>query len=192
MKIIGLTGPTGAGKTTACATFSRLGAGIINADECARAVTQKGAPVLKLLAEEFGGDIIISGELDRRELARRAFATPERTARLNEIIFPFIKEHIKGVITEMKGKDVVVLDAPTLFESGCDAMCDTTLAILSKEENRLPRIIRRDGLSESDAAVRLGAAKEDDFYISRAKHIIYNDAADDGLIKEIERFYRKI
>lgn len=178
MIIIGLTGPTGAGKTTACETFAALGANIINADLCAREATQNSSPALGELAAEFGGDILENGRLDRKELARRAFCNAERTERLNAILFPYIKDIITEKMENLKasGCRVVVLDAPTLFESGCDALCDVKVAILSPKENRLPRILERDGISEADAQLRMGAGRDDEFYKSRADYILYNNS----------------
>ena len=194
MIIIGLTGPTGAGKTAACDTFRRLGAGVINADATARKVTRKGMPVLQKLAEAFGDDILAGGELDRRLLARRAFENKDNTERLNSIIFPFIIEQLRQEIEALKefGYEVAVLDAPTLFESGCNTLCDVTLAILSSSSLRLPRIIERDSLNESDALVRMSAEKDQDFYKSRAQFILYNEGSLSELGKSIEDFYAKL
>lgn len=194
MKIIGLTGPTGAGKTCACDTFRKLGAGIINADAVSHKVTEKGKPVLAKLAEAFGEDILIGGELDRKLLARRAFSAKESTELLNQIIFPFIKEQINAEISALEefGFKVAVLDAPTLFESGCNSVCNVTLAILSNRDLRLNRILKRDSLSEDDAAVRMSAEKDAEFYKSRADFIIYNDGSEKELQKSVEDFYQNI
>lgn len=193
MIIVGITGPTGAGKTVACETLTKLGAGVINADRVARAVTEKGSPVLAELAECFGSDILNGGELDRKELARRAFVDAESTEKLNSVIFPYIIKRISEEIQSVgSSANVVVLDAPTLFESGCDSLCDVTVAVLADAKHRLPRILHRDGLSETDADLRMSAGKTDDFYISRVDHVVVNDGTVQQLREKTECLYNQI
>lgn len=174
--IIGLTGPTGAGKSAAAEIFEKLGCFHIDADKSARAVTAPGSLLLPLLAAEFGGDIINSdGELDRRMLASRAFANPAATQKLNELSFPFITERVGRSVEEAKaGHKFILLDAPTLFESGADRMCDISVAVLCPADIRRARIIERDGLTEEQADTRISAGKPDGFYLDRCRYIIYN------------------
>lgn len=170
MKIIGLTGPTGSGKTTLCTIAEGLGIEVINCDAVAKRVADSG-PLFSALALEFGEDIIKGGALDRRLLAERAFSSAEKTERLNGIMLPAI---VKEIESQM-GDKTVILDAPTLFESGLDKKCDCVIAVLAEGELRKNRITQRDNLSDSDAAARLFAAKDDEFFISRADYCIYNN-----------------
>ncbi|MBO4734245.1 MAG: dephospho-CoA kinase, partial [Clostridia bacterium] len=113
--ILGLTGPTGAGKSIFSKCAGESGFTVIDCDGVAREAVGKGMPALTRLCEVFGDEILLkNGELDRRKLAGIAFSSPDKTELLNETVLPFIKELVLGRI---KG-DLVLLDAPTLFESG--------------------------------------------------------------------------
>ena len=113
--IIGLTGPTGAGKSTAAAAAEGFGLQVIDCDKLARAAAEKGTDGLKALVAAFGEEILLTdGSLDRRALAAAAFASPQKTEPLNETILPHI---VKLVLAEADGKNVL-LDAPTLLKAG--------------------------------------------------------------------------
>lgn len=172
-KIIGLTGPTGAGKTLACKTAEELGYKVINCDLVARAAAER-EDTLSALIKAFGEDITENGKLNRKALAEKAFSTKENTEILNRTILPFIVDMINEQIKKSKAKKIL-LDAPTLFESGADIICEAVIAVLSSPENRKKRIIARDSLTEEAAELRMNAGKNDEYYKERTRHIIYND-----------------
>ncbi|MEG1887357.1 MAG: dephospho-CoA kinase [Oscillospiraceae bacterium] len=179
-KIIGLTGPSGSGKTTVCQVARVLNIAVLNADLIAREVTVTGSPVLPQLQMFFGKEILQSdGSLDRHVLAQRAFVSREHTETLNNIIFPFITERVLFYIEKFKksGNKALILDAPTLFESGCDSLCDCVIAVLSNEALRRERIVSRDNLDEKAANLRLSACQDDDFFKSRTDLIIFNNGS---------------
>ena len=176
--LIGLTGPTGAGKSVAAAIFAEEGCAVIDADKVARAVTQEDADCLRQLAGAFGADILREdGTLNRRLLASRAFATHEGERRLNAITHPPIMRRIHKLTEEYfsNGAPLVVLDAPLLFESGSDGQCAATVAVLAAQKTRLARIMARDGLTEEEALLRINAQPADEYYRSRADYTLYND-----------------
>lgn len=178
MKIIGLTGPSGSGKTTVALIAKELGFAVIDCDKLARKVTEKGSNTLSVLSSEFGEDIILSdGTLDRKMLAEKAFQNKEKTERLNSIMLPAVAKLVKVEIEKCKseGFRLVLLDAPTLYESRLDGICSNVLAVLCPIEIRKQRIIERDGLTEEQASVRLAASKPDDFYRERTEFVIIND-----------------
>ena len=181
--LIGLTGPTGSGKSE----VSRVLAGpVIDADELARRVVEPGFPCLQELVREFSEDILNEdGTLNRRQLARRAFATPEDTKLLNSITHPYIIDLTKRILMQLEQirEPVAVLDAPLLFESGMDGICDVTVAVVAPRERRLKRIMERDQLTEKQAEARMAAQQEEDFYASRASQVIRND----GDLEELRR-----
>lgn len=176
---IGLTGPTGAGKSTVAACFADAGLPIVDADAIAHETVVPGSPVLAALADAFGGSILLpDGSLDRAALADAAFSSPENTARLNAITHPAIICRIRETFTALERRHrAAVLDAPLLFESGLDAVCDYTIAVLAGEESRRSRIMARDGLSAEAACRRMQAQPPEDFYIARADRVLRNDAA---------------
>lgn len=175
--ILGLTGPTGAGKSLLSAYFSETyGAAVIDADQAARTVTGPG-PVLRRLAEAFGEEILREdGTLNRAALGAKAFSSRESTARLNAITHPAICEKMKTELDDClrEGKAFIILDAPLLFEAGADSLCTRTLAVLADPALRAGRVRQRDSLSEEAAALRIGAGQPDAFYLAKSDDILYN------------------
>lgn len=170
--VIGLTGPTGAGKSSVTAIAEHMGFKVINCDNLARKATQKGSEGLLAVVSVFGKDILNADDtLNRTILAKKAFGSKENTELLNTTLLPHIVKLIKQEITA----PLVLLDAPTLFESGADSMCDTTIAVLCDVNIRKKRIIARDGLDSKSADLRIRAGKSDEFYIQKAQNIVYNN-----------------
>ncbi len=190
--IIGLTGQTGAGKSTVCVFLSKMPFCIIDCDKVAREVTEKGSETLLKLADAFGKDIITKdGSLDRALLASRAFETPEQTQLLNSITHPAILDDIKAKIAASNCENII-LDAPTLFESGADKLCDRIIAVLCDENKRKDRIISRDNLSLEQADLRLSRAKSNEFFAERADCVIYNDGTLDELFRNVTQALNQI
>lgn len=187
--VIGLTGPTGSGKSSTKNVCEKYGIKVVDCDKIARKATEKGTKGLLALTEVFGKDIL-NGDytLNRKALAQKAFASPEKTAILNRTIFPFIKEL---VLSEIEG-ELVLLDAPTLFESGINEVCFKTVAVLSSVDIRLERIIQRDSLTENQARLRISAGKNDNFYKENADYILYNNSNLETFLTEFEKVLREI
>lgn len=179
--IIGLTGPTGAGKSRACSICEALGLKLVDCDKVARKAVEKGTKGLAALVDAFGNSILNpDSTLNRKKLAGIAFATKENTLLLNATTFPFIKE----LVLKETETGNTLLDAPTLFESGINEICFKTIAILCDKNTRLKRIMKRDDLTEEEALLRINAGKSDDFYIQNADYIIYNSRGEDELIAQ--------
>ena len=190
--IIGLTGQTGAGKSTVCEFLRQMSFCVIDCDKVAREVTEKGSPLLNKLADAFGSDIILEdGSLNRRLLASRAFSSEQKTELLNKITHPEILSAIKQKI-EGSPCEIKVLDAPTLFESGADKLCDRIIAVLCDENKRKDRIVARDNLSCEQVDARLSRAKSNEFFIERADAVVYNDGTLDELENNIKAALNQI
>ena len=177
MKIYGLTGKTGSGKTTVAKMLSEKGFYIVDGDVLARKVTEKGSEVLKELSDCFGEDIISEdGTLKRHELARRAFSSENARQNLNRITHTaihklFLKEAEKA---EMKGFEYLLFDAAALLESPSRESCEKIIVVHAPYDVRLEIILERDGISEEDAKRRMDAQKNDEYYLSDADIIINN------------------
>lgn len=177
MEIIGITGQTGAGKSTVCRALTARGAYHIDADAVAKSLYRKGAPILTELQNAFGSQILTAdGELDRPALAAAAFRDSASTARLNRIVHPAVTEKIRAMIDEQhkKGVKCVLIDAIALFESGEATLCDRTVGVIAPESVRLARVTARDGISEADALLRIRAQQEESFYIAHCDDVIRN------------------
>ncbi len=185
--VIGLTGQTGAGKTTVSKFAEELGCYIVNADAVAKEALAPGSECLKRLADFFGSDIIDdSGCCRRKLLAKRAFSDKEKTAVLSGITHPWIISKSAEYIRDgLEKTDIVLFDAPQLYESGGDSLCDIVIAVTAPEEVRLQRIMNRDGIDRSAALLRINAQHNEDYYTSRADHVIDGSMERDSVRRKI-------
>ena len=184
MKILGLTGPTGAGKTRLSEIFRHKGFPYVNADELYHSMLTPPSQVLDAIRKTFGDKFFDdNGELCRKALGRYVFSSPERLEALNAAVLPLVIEKLTAIAEEYKkmGAALLIIDAPTLFEAGYDRSCDLTVSVLASKELRIERISRRDGISEYDALLRTDAQKDDSFYYERSDFVIINDGDEDML-----------
>lgn len=187
--VIGLTGPTGAGKSSVTDVAKELGFKVIDCDKLARVAVEKGSDGLNAVVKVFGDDILNQdGTLNRAKLAKKAFSSTQNTQLLNETLLPFITTLVKREIDQ----ELVLLDAPTLFESGADALCDEIIVVLSDEKTRKKRIMERDGIDEASALLRIKAGKSDNFYIEKTNNIVYNDCELSVLNLKIQKLITKL
>jgi dephospho-CoA kinase len=189
MYILGLTGPSGAGKSLAARYLAKHGFVHVDADKSARFVVLPGTPCLKKLAEVFGSDILLTdGSLDRKKLAELAFGNG-RVDELNATTHPFIIEEINRELGELEesGTAFAVLDAPTLYESGADKLCNGVMAVTSSREARISRIMSRDGLNLEQVSARLDAQPDDNFYTDKADFVIKNSGLQEDLLEAIDK-----
>ena len=193
-KFIGLTGQTGAGKSTVSEFAAKMGYRIINADKVARQVMGNNSECLKRLAEIFGSDIINSdGSCNRQLLAKRAFSSRENTDILNGITHPAIISKVREYIDiYSKESDVIIFDAPQLFESGGDKMCDEIIAVVAPVDVRLKRLISRDGISESDVQMRMNVQLDEDFFRANADYIIDGSKPLKDVQRQFEETMKKV
>lgn len=188
--ILGLTGPTGAGKTTASNIMELLGCEIINADLIAKEYALRNPKCINLLVNEFGKGILKhNNTIKRNVLAQLAFSSKEKTNKLNSITHTFIIKEIKKEIKKLLdlNKNIIVIDAAVLFESNLNKICDYTICIICNIDIRLKRIIKRDNLNTNDALLRIKAQNNDDFYINKSDFVLNGNLDMNKFIYEINK-----
>jgi dephospho-CoA kinase len=173
MFVLGVTGPSGAGKGTACALLKELGFYHIDTD---RLVPQVYPIAAEKLVAAFGPEVLRDGMVDRKVLAQRAFASPESTMRLNSIMHPLVMKRVSDLIcsAEAEGYFGVAVDGAALHEAHAETICDKILCILSPRETRLERVVRRDGIPLQSASLRFSAQKSDAYYAENSDAVIEN------------------
>ncbi len=203
LMVVGLTGQTGAGKSTVSKVFSENGFAVINADSVARKVVEKGTKCLAEIQDLFGSGIINEDEtLNRRALAGIVFSDSRKLEMLNTIIYPYITREILQQIKAFsaKGEKLILLDAPTLFESRADDFCELVISVISEAELREKRIISRDNLTSEQARKRMNSQLDEEFFIKNSDYIITNNSTIETVYeisKEVsdrikELYYNKI
>ena len=178
MKLIGLTGGIGSGKSTVARICRGRGWRVVDADGIARDVVKPGRPALAELAAAFGEDILLpDGSLNRKELARRAFADKEHTELLNSITHPRIQEETQRQFAEAReeGSDFAVYDMPLLVDNGLDKDMDFVIVVDVAVEERVRRLVASRGLEEDDARRRIAAQVTDEVRLAAATHVIDNN-----------------
>ena len=189
--VVGLTGQTGAGKSTVSKVFAENGFAVINADLIARKVVEKGTKCLNEIADFFGQEVIQEdGSLDRRALAALVFTDKKKLEMLNSITYPYITGEILRQIRwhSLKGEKLILLDAPTLFESRADDFCELIISVVSDDNSREERIIQRDGLTAGHAIQRMDPTLSEDSFRKHSDYIISNNQSLEvvnGISKEV-------
>lgn len=174
-RLIGLTGQTGAGKSVVAQYLWQRGFSVLNADKMVADVYRESPVCLKAVAACFGSDILKEdGSLDRPLLAKRAFSSPENTALLGKLVHPFVIAETLRLLKAQEG--LVLLDAPQLFESDMDVLCDCTVCVTAPEEIRLKRILERDRITEEQARERMKAQLDEAFFREHTDHLIENNS----------------
>lgn len=193
-RLIGLTGPTGSGKSAVSHIFEENGFASVDADKIAhKALCDKDC--IKKLTEAFGTDILLEDStINRKALAKLAFSCEENTNLLNSITHPAIISLSLKEFEDLchKGYKNILFDAPTLFEAGMDTMCDLIISVIAPKKVRLERILERDGITKEQATARINAQKEDSFYTGKSDFVIINDKDLQILTSRVEEIIKEI
>ena len=195
MKIIGITGTSGAGKTTVCNIIEKqYNAKRIDADKIAKELSKAGTEYFKEIVEYFGTDILNVGvapqgdpQINRKKLADIVFNNKSKREILNQITEKHVVKKINEEIEELsKTEKLIILDVPLLFESGLDKKCNITIGVIAKENLKIQRICKRDGIDEKLAKQRIDALKSDEFLKENCTHIITNEGDIEEIKKQID------
>ena len=174
--VIGFTGPTGAGKTSALRALERMGGLVLDCDAVYHELLRTDEPLRAAITAAFGPVFAPDGSLDRRKLGAAVFADPAEMEKLNAIIFDRLPQELLRRIND-SDTPLIGIDAINLVESGLARLCRRTVAVLAPAETRVRRIMARDGIPEDYARLRVQAQKPDDFYRTHCTDVLMNDAA---------------
>ena len=188
MRIIGITGPTGAGKTTALHALADLGAAVIDCDGVYHDLTENSAPMLDELRRRFGDGIFDSdGALQRKVLGTIVFGDEGALADLNAITHRYVNDEVDRRLDQARGegRPAAAVDAIALLDSDLRDKCHCTVAVTAPDEVRVRRIMARDGIVEEYARLRLAAQKPVEYFEHNSDYTLRNDGEDPA------EFYRR-
>lgn len=195
MKVIGLTGGIGAGKSTVSDYLLDKGFTVIDADKIARSMTEKGSETLQALTEAFGEDILFTdGCLDRKKLAAIVFSDEKKRLVLEELttkkVVQIVEEKITG-LQEEGYEAPVFIDAPLLFESGADKLCDAVWLVDASIDIRIRRVMARDDVTSEEVKRRILNQMSSSEKIARSTDIIDNSKGKEALYEQVERLLER-
>ncbi len=193
MKIIGLTGPSGAGKTDVANIFRERGFLCLDADKIYKEIVLKDDSYKKVLVEAFSGAILDKdGEVDRKILGGIVFSNPEKLSLLNSLAHKRVRSQIFKIIEENPEHKIALIDAPQLFEGKLSEDCDKIVSVIAPPEERIKRIMIRDHISRDAALLRISAQYSDDFFKEHSDFMIENDKDRESLLKKARDMVDKI
>ncbi len=193
MKVIGLTGSFGTGKTSVAAIFKSLGAKVIDADKIARGFLKKGTAVYRDIVREFGMSVIApGGNVDRKKLAKVIFSDEKKRAALESIIHPQVIRSIKASIAKSKNADVVVIDAPLLIEAGLSGAADLIVVVKASRSRQIERCIKKFGMEKRDVERRIACEIPSNKKTSMADFVIDNNGTMAETRKKTMKVWTKI
>ena len=190
--LIGLTGMSGAGKSTVAAWFEKKGFRLIDCDALVHALYEDRQYAV-LVEQAFGKNYIRNGSVDRKKLGTLVFSEPSALQKLNETVSPFIMNTVTARIQAAKQEDIAtVLDAPLLFEYGLEKFCDVVIGVTTDVETAVKRLSSRDGRNETEIRSRLASQHDDSFFREHCDHILENNGDLPTLARNFEDMMEKI
>ena len=194
MKLIGLTGGVGSGKSTVAAILHDLGADIVDADEASHAVYAPGTPGFDAVVLEFGPEYVRGGEIDRARLGRLVFDDADARRRLNAIVHPLVREWMAKRTREAaeRGAEVVIQDVPLLYENGLEDLFSSVVLVYVPDEVQLERLVEGRGIDADRARAMIAAQMPIDAKRRRAHHVIDNSGTKEETRRQVEEMWAQI
>ena len=179
--IIGITGNSGTGKSEISKILAKkIDAKVIDADEVVKELSENGNEYYAKIVELFGISIVENNKLKKQQIAKIIYNDEEKRKELNKLTYKYVVDEIKKRANNTKYKNIII-DAPLLFESGLDKICNFTIGIIADINKKIRRICRRDNIEPETARERLNIQKEDEFYIQQSDYIIENNEKIDAI-----------
>jgi len=173
MKVIGLTGGIGSGKTTVLELFKQLGCATYVSDIEAKKLMSNNVKLISEIKQLLGDEAYINGNLNRNYIAKIVFNNKEKLKALNALVHPAVREDFKSFVKQSKS-EIVIYEAAILFESGSDALCDYIITVVTDINERIERIIKRDGVTKQQVLERMQHQLNDEIKIEKADFVINN------------------
>ena len=195
MKIIGLTGGIGSGKSTVSRFLTELGAIILDVDKVGHEAFKPDTDVWREVVAAFGRQVVTpNGDIDRKKLGEIAFGNPESLLRLNQIMHPRMHDMVKAQLEEYRrqGVDVVVLQAPLLIEAGWASLVDEVWVTVASQSTVLRRLEKRSGLSEQQSLVRIRSQLSSEERVKHADVIIDTECDLNELKSKVDKLWQKL
>ena len=190
--LIGLTGMSGAGKSTVAALFEKKGFRVIDCDALVHALYED-VRYIRLVGDAFGEEYVRGGAVDRKKLGALVFSDPEALKKLNDTVSPFILREITERIKEARDEEIsTVLDAPLLFEYGLEKYCDAVIGVTVDIETAVKRLSVRDGRSEAELRARLRSQHDEAFFLEHCDYILKNEGDGPVLSVALDHILEKI
>jgi len=191
MLIVALTGGIGSGKTMVGEIFAELGALVVDSDQLAREVVERGSKGFDLIVTEFGDEILKNGDLDRAALASLIFKDPKKRARLEEITHPLIRQSFAKIVSSAGNDSIIINQIPLLVESKHDYKFDHIITISVPDEIRTERLLKR-GLTLTQIDQRMKAQATDAQREVISDTVIINDKSEQELITQVEKVWESL
>jgi dephospho-CoA kinase len=194
LKLIGLTGGAGSGKSTVSAMLRNLGAAVIDADEATHAVYEPGTAGFEAVVREFGPEVVRDGRIDRARLGELVFDDVNARHRLNQIVHPLVREWMAARTAEAAQADaqVVVQDVPLLFENGLARLYSTDVLVYVPEDLQLERLVKGRGLSPATARAMILSQMPIEEKRKLAHHVIDNSGTVEATRQQVQRLWQDV
>lgn len=191
MLVVGLTGGIGAGKSHVAGYFADLGARVIDADQLARDVVERGTDGFDEVVSTFGDSVLRNGDLDRRALAEIVFTNEDAKHKLEEIIHPRVRRVFEESVDKLKEDEILIYEIPLLVETGAAKKFDFVITVESEIESRRERL-RKRGMFPSEIEARINAQASAQARTAVANYVILNNSTEDFLLREVEHLWEDV